>query len=51
MFLIGFLAFFVNAYQYQNAFELCLEKKFDSKRCEFHKKMVELNHKSKYHND
>jgi hypothetical protein len=43
------LSFSANIYTYQKSFEICKAEDFKPKACEWHKKMVEANPKSKHY--
>lgn len=49
MFLVAILAFFGNAIQYQNTFDVCEKYDFKIKECKFHERMVKANPKSKHY--
>lgn len=45
------LALFGNTMQYQKSFEFCKKYEYKFEECKFHKKMVEINPKSKHFKD
>lgn len=51
MFFVAILAFFGNAFQYQESFNHCREISFQTSYCKHHKEMVLKNHRSIYYKE